>query len=330
MIKIPMHEIISKIQEKTGKTKEELDQMVDNKITQLSGLISKDGAAHIIAKELGVNLIEKTGKIKDIYPGMRNVDVLGKVTQIYETREFKRGDNTTGKVANFLMGDETGQIKIVCWGSHTEQISQLKEGTIVKVINGITKESMQGYKEIHLNDNSKFIINPPGETIEEVKAFEKTKAPRKSIKDLAEADDNVEIFGTIVQVFDPRFFEVCPECKTRIKEIETTWRCEKHGEIKPEYNYVMNVFLDDGTDNIRVVLFSNQAERLLAKTKEDFLNYRLFPETFEQIKTDLLGEQYKFIGRIKKNIFFNRLEFNAQLVFKANPEEELALLKKTN
>lgn len=330
MIKIPFQEMISKIQEKTGKTKEEIEKMMSDKITQLSGLISKDGALHIISNELGVVLVEKTGKIKDIYPGMRSVDVLGKVTQVYELREFKRGDNSTGKVSNFLMGDETGQIKIVCWGGHADQAGQLKEATIVKVISGMVKENNQGYKEIHLNDNSKLIINPPGETVAEVKTFEKSKAARKNIKDLTETDENTELVGTIVQVFDPRFFEVCPECNARIKEIETTWKCEKHGEIKPSYNYVMNIFLDDGTDNIRVVLFNNQAERFLAKTKEDFLNYRLFPETFEQLKTDMLGEQYRFIGRVKKNIFFNRLEFNAQLVFKAQPEEELELIKKTN
>ena len=34
---------------------------------------------------------------------------------------------------------------------------------------------------------------------------------RKKISDLGENDQNVEIMGTIVQVFDPRFFTVDPE-----------------------------------------------------------------------------------------------------------------------
>ena len=71
---------------------------------------------------------------------------------------------------------------------------------------------------------------------------------------------------------------------------------------------------------------ANQAEHLLAKSKEQMLGYRIAPETFEPIKTELLGEQFKFIGRAKKNTFFDRLEFVANQVHRAQPEEEIARL----
>ena len=56
--------------------------------------------------------------------------------------------------------------------------------------------------------------------------------------------------------------------------------------------------------------------------------YRVNPETFEPLKTELLGEQFRFIGRAKKNTFFDRIEFIANQVHKANVEEELAKLNK--
>ena len=97
--------------------------------------------------------------------------------------------------------------------------------------------------------------------------------------------------------------------------------------MMPDYSYLVNVFLDDGTENMRVVLFRNQAERLLSKSKEQMVAFRASPETFEPLKTELLGEQFRFIGRAKKNTFFDRLEFIANQVHKAVAEEEIAKLK---
>ena len=117
MIRIPFEDIVTKIKEKTGLSEQDITSKVEQKCTQLSGLVSKDGAAHIIANELGVKLIESGGrqKIKDVIAGMRSVEILGKVTQIYEAKEFKRSDGTPGKVGSFVLGDETGTLRIVCW-----------------------------------------------------------------------------------------------------------------------------------------------------------------------------------------------------------------------
>ena len=37
----------------------------------------------------------------------------------------------------------------------------------------------------------------------------------------------------------------------------------------PKYAYVMNLFLDDGTENIRTVLWRNQVQRLLGLSDEE-------------------------------------------------------------
>ena len=47
-------------------------------------------------------------------------------------------------------------------------------------------------------------------------------------------------------------------------------------------------------------------------------------ETVEKLKTDLLGEIVKIVGRVAKNTMFERLEFVSQLVFpNPNPDEEI-------
>ncbi len=322
MIKIPYPEMISKIIKQTGLTEEQVQQKIQAKLQQLAGLISKEGAAHIISNELGIKLIENTGKVKDLYPEMRNVEFLAKVQAVYEIREFIRSDQSIGKVGRFIAGDETGTIPIVCWNTQTDQLSHLTNGTIVRITSGIVREN-RGQAEVHLNEQSKIIINPAGETIGEVKT---QKAARKTLKELKQ-DEAAEIMGTVVQVFNPTFFESCPTCNKRIKQENDLWVCSEHSSVTPDVAYVMNVYLDDGTDTIKCVFFRAQAEKLLNRTKEDFMKFKQTPELFEDIKTALLGEQFKMSGRVKKNTFFDKLEFLANDVSPADPREELERLK---
>lgn len=328
MIKIPLTDIISKIKEKANLSEKEINQKIDQKLKQLSGLISKEGAAHIIANELGVKIFEQvSGKlqIKNILAGMRNVETVGKVTRLFELRQFQK-ENRSGQVSNLIIGDETGTIRIVLWGDQAENINKLKEEDIVKIVGGYVREN-QGRKEVHLNDRSKFIINPPGEKIGEVKITPTTPS-RKQIKDLAENMGNIELLGTIVQVFEPRFYPVCPECGKKPKQEGDNFICETHSTVTPNFSYVLNLFLDDGTENIRCVFFKNQADRLLNKTEQEMAQFKDNPQAFEPIKTELLGNIVKLVGRVTKNQMFDRLEFITQLVFpNPNPEEEIKKLE---
>jgi len=178
-----------------------------------------------------------------------------------------------------------------------------------------------GRKEIHLNDKSKVILNPKDVTIGEVKRY---SSERKKLSEISETDSSVEVLATIVQVFDPRFFEVCPECRKRARPRDDYHYCEEHGKVKPTYSYVMNVLLDDGTDTTRTIFFGNQMERLLGKTKEQLLELKENLPAFEELKLDLLGKTIKVIGRVKKNEMFDRLEINSNLVFMdIDPAEEI-------
>ena len=328
MIRIPFDEMLAKIEQKAGLSREQIQERIDEKLKQLSGLISKEGAAHIIANELGVKLIENSGKIKDIYAGMRSVEFTCKVQNVYPVNTFTRKDGGEGKVSSAMVADETGVMRVVGWGDQAEAVNKLEPGNIIKISGGMAKQNNRGFAEVHVNEKSQVVVNPAGITIGEVKKFERPTAIRKEIKVLQDGDENIELLGTIVQAFDPKFFEICPTCNSRAKEKEGQFVCEKHGQVTPEYAFLMNVFLDDGSDNIRCVLFRQQAERLLGKNVTDILAMRESPEQFEPLKTELLGQIVKLVGRAKKNTFFDRLEFNVQLVFpNPDPKEEIARLQ---
>lgn len=324
MIKIPYEHIVEKIKTSANISEEEISERINAKMKQLSGLISKEGAAHIIANELGIKLFDSfTGKlqIKNIISGLRSVETLGKVIQTYELREFTTNERK-GKVASMLIGDETGNIRIVLWGSQADNIKNIKPGAIIKVVNGYVREN-NNFLELHLNDKSQLIINPKGETVE---AMQKS-SERKQISQLNENDVAAEILGTVVQVFDPKFFEICPECNKRLKIENDVFLCQQHDKVIPEYSYVLNLILDDGTENIRTVFFRDNMEKLLNMNRESLMEYKKNPEKFEEIKTELLGSILKINGRAKKNIFFDRLEFVANNVtLKPDPEEEIKRL----
>ena len=326
MMKMPYELIVSKIKEKSGISEADISRRVDEKLRQLSGLVSREGAAHIIANELGIKLFDAvTGRlqIKNILSGMRNVETAGRVMQIFEAKEFQTKDGRQGKVGSFVLGDETGTTRVVLWGEQSETLGKIKADDIVQVKGAYVKERNNGI-EIHINERSEISINPEGLSVGEVK---QAGAERKRLNAISEQDDLVEVVGTIVQVFEPRFFEVCPECNRRARPEGEQFMCSEHGKVNPAYSYVMNIFFDDSTDNVRVVFFRNQALRLLNKEHEAFMNFKDNPADFEQVKTDLLGETIKVVAKVRKNEMFERLELIAQRVEKANPEEELAKLE---
>jgi len=305
MYKIPLAEIKEKILE-TGKLDEmALNERIKAKINELSGLISEEGAAHIIANELGIKLVEKSEgklKIKEIYAGMRNVTTIGRVTRKFPIAEFQKGEGK-GKVCSLVLGDETGTIRVVFWNDKVNNTEMIKDNDILLVKDGYVREN-RGGKEIHLNDRSTTEVNPEGETVGEVR--QTSSFDRKSIADL-QGEEGAELMGTVVQVFDPRFFN------------------RKNNPA--ETSYVMNLVLDDSTGTIRTVLWEEQTNSLLKMKSEEVLGYREDAASFEDIKTELLGEQVKIVGRVKKNDMFERLEFHANLIERANPETEIKKLE---
>ena len=85
-------------------------------------------------------------KIKDLRDGMRRVDVVAKVVEKSESREVRsRYRDETYQVADAMINDETGKIKLVLWN---KQIDQVNVDDTVKIENGYIK-SFRG--EIQLN-----------------------------------------------------------------------------------------------------------------------------------------------------------------------------------
>ena len=324
MLNLPFEKLVEVIKQKSGLSEREIADRINDKIAQLSDLVSKEGAAHIVANQLGISLVdtEKKLKIKDLKAGMRNVEVVGKVVKAFEIREFTVGERQ-GKVASLFIGDETGTIRTTLWGSMADEVNKVKEGDIVKIKNAYTKLNNNA-AEVHCGDKSLFIVNPEGESVSEIKS----RYDRKYLSEAKEGD-KVEVVGTVVQIFDPRFFELCPECMKRARQKEEGFFCEIHGKVEAaKPSYIFNIILDDGTDNIRVVLYKQQAERLFNREESEILSSRADNVKLDVLKSEIFGSTVKICGRIQNNQLFDRQEMIAQLVFpKVDVDEEIKVVE---
>src|SRR3989344_6623595 len=106
--------ILERISKSSGLEKDEIERRVEAKRAKLSGLISKEGAAQVIAAELGISFDNEKLKIGELLPTMRKVNVIGKVINLFPVRTFTKNDKQ-GKVANMVIADETSNIKVVLW-----------------------------------------------------------------------------------------------------------------------------------------------------------------------------------------------------------------------
>ncbi|MEK6936542.1 MAG: hypothetical protein AABW58_00555 [Nanoarchaeota archaeon] len=321
MFGISYADIIKRIQQETNISEQEIELKVKEKLIKLSDLITKEGAAHIIAHELGVKIFQPVGKltIDKLIAGMNSVNLLCKVTKIFGIREFKT-EKRQGKVANLLVGDETGIVKLVMWDTNQIKLledSQIKESTILKIKNGYVKEN-NGFKEFHLGNRSQIIINPENEKVEIKETQIQQEFIKKQIKDLNDNDVNVSVFGTITQIFEPRFYEACPDCNKKVRLYDGKFICDVHGSVQEKLVPIINFIFDDGTESIRTTAFRNQAEQIIEKTAQELYELRQYPEKIEELRTKILGKQIHILVKVNKNEMFDRKELNVQRILNPN------------
>lgn len=306
--------LVDRIAKSAGLEREEVERKVEAKKAKLSGLISKEGAAQIIAAELGISFENEDLKISELMGGLRKVNVIGKIMNIFPVREFEKNDRK-GKVANFILADDSGSTRVVLWDTnHIELIENeaIKVGDVVEIRNGSTRES-----EIHLSSFGE--LKKSDVVMDEVR-----NAPAISEVGLDEARQGMSVRarGVIVQVFQPRFYSVCPSCnKKALKNDDESFNCAEHGKVEVEKRAILNFVLDDGSENMRVVMFNDQIKCLIEpKDLED-------EEKAAGFRDDFLGTEIYLSGRVNRNQLFNNLEIVASDVERVDVE---ALISELN
>lgn len=318
-MKEEVEKIVERIVENSELGKDEVVKKIDEKEKEYSGLISKEGAAHIIAKDAGVQLMDDENKaldIKNIVSGMNSVTVTGKIQRIFDTREFETEDRK-GKVANVILADETGTVRISFWNEEVEKLideGKIKEGDVIRIVNGYVKKDNRGNPELRLGRSGQ--VEKSDEEINV--AVSSRSGGRSKISELTPGERG-EIRGTLVNLYTKKpFFKTCPECNKRVED-----KCEEHDKYK--VNLAISGVMDDGTGSIRSVFFREQAEKLLGMKTEEVWKKSGKGKSMEKFAGEcegVLGREFRVQGRVKINDFFGSPEFIANEVQDVDPKEE--------
>ncbi|VVB83458.1 Replication factor A [uncultured archaeon] len=287
--------IIEKISKLSNIPSQEIERKIEAKRAKLSGLISREGAAQVIAAELGISFDNEKLKIEELLPGMRKVNVVGKVIGVSPVRTFKTKKGDDGKVANLFLADETSNIKVVLWDTnniHLIETGEIAENVVVEISNGSMRDN-----ELHLGSFS--AIKATNDSIGEIKTGKVFR--EKTISELKNSD-NVRVRAFVVQTFEPRFFYVCPSCKKKAVQEDGGFVCAEHGKVSAEKRALLNIIIDDGTETIKTVAFQDNLASLGItefENMEELINQR----------EKLLGKEMFFHGTVRNNKLFNTPEF---------------------
>lgn len=153
--------------------------------------------------QLGPIKIETVHAIED---DGEEVDVLGRIINVNDLREFQRDDGSVGIVRSSDFADETGMIRISFWDEKAN--NNLQPGTPFQIENARTK---MGLYSVELNvGKTARIIQLNEENIGDLPSFEELEDMiyvYKKIEDLDEDDRNIKLIARITDLQEPTEFQ---------------------------------------------------------------------------------------------------------------------------
>lgn len=301
-----LEEILSSIQKQSNMTAEQINELIEDKCLEFSGMITKEAAAHLVAREMGLSLPKAENnklQIKNIVPGMRNVNVIGRVFKISPINEFKKKNGESGRVVNIFISDGTGYTRVPLWNDQVKIVEDelIKISDAIQIFGGMSKENMYGEVEISVGKFGglrKLDDEYAAPSLDSIGKNYFSESNQVKIAGLVPG--SFDIRGTIVQIFRGNFV------------FETD---------SGEKAMVISCLVDDGTGDIRTVFFRDVAEKISGLKPQDLENLDLEARQ-DLIRKEIIGKEIIISGKVKKNKFFDTIEMIADSVKDINPIEE--------
>jgi ssDNA-binding replication factor A large subunit len=165
--------------------------------------------------------------IEGLTIGQSDVTLKGLVLDTEPVRTFSRNDGSEGRVANLVLGDETGRVRVTLWDEQTDLVEQFEAGTSVEVIDGYVRERDDNL-ELHVGNRG--TIEALDERIEYV--------PETTDIAALELGTTADIAGVVRSADPKRTFD----------------------RDDGSQGQVRNIRLQDQTGDIRVALWSEKAD----------------------------------------------------------------------
>jgi hypothetical protein len=157
--------------------KEELEQAVKLKIASFHGLLTRDVAVRLIAKEKGLlKTKEEVCRLGEVPKGAKKVGFRARVKKVWPLVTYSSGKSSLAVEVK----DETGEMPLIFWNKDAELVKGLRAKDVINVSGAYEKSG-----ELHFGYSGKLEIEE-----------------RAGFSDLGQLDDNetVHLKGTISKV----------------------------------------------------------------------------------------------------------------------------------
>jgi len=134
------------------------------------------------------------------------VDIIGRIISVQDPSEFQRTDGTNGTVRTVEIGDATGVVRTSFWDEKAEK--SLNPGDAVKIENARTRFGNYNM-ELSVGRTSRLLEPDEEETknLPSLSEIEEKIYKTKHVDELEEGDQNIRLFGRILNVYDPNQFQ---------------------------------------------------------------------------------------------------------------------------
>jgi len=112
-------------------------------------------------------------KISELHPDMGEVNLVARVLDPGQIREFSRKDGSKGLVRTVLLGDPTGKVRLTLWNDQASQ--ELAEGETLEIINGTARER---YGNVEIQTGSYSSVKKSSQEV----SFQETMVPVKDLQ----------------------------------------------------------------------------------------------------------------------------------------------------
>jgi len=233
--------VLRKIVGEAGVSREEVLRLIEEKKKRMGGLLSDEGAAQLVARELGVDLPVEVEEVSvwigDVNPDMSNVSLRARVMRVLPLRTYTTRDGKKGVYSSLILGDRTGRIRLVAWGEKAEQAVKLIRGQMVRVSRAYPKRGIGEQGEIELHLGFRGSIKPVDERVsEEDYPMPETRICR--VSELKPDMREVDFRGVVEHVGEVKEF-------TRSDGVKGTYR---------------RLVLSDGEQYVTLVVWNNSVE----------------------------------------------------------------------
>lgn len=295
---------------KSGKAKGEIEQLVSDKVNELSGLVSEEGAIYIIANELDVKLDSEKpkkdanmAKIEEITEPKTPTSLECKVIRKYDKINFSSKTGSEGSVQSMLVGDETGVIRLTFWNDQTDLLENVQDGDVLRVSNAYTRENSQMPEriDVHFGQYSSLDVNPEGVEIKVPEYSGTMEFSEKKISELQDGDRNVKLEVLVTDFDIPRFYLACPHTFKKVFQDDGKYISPEHGEVTPIKVPIVNILVDDGTGSLAAVGFRDRAEQLTKLKSDEIVSLTEDVEKYKHFSKQMVGAKLELGGNVGQN-----------------------------